>query len=136
MAAVERREQRAADLLIDLVRLEVGEGPHPNGAADIVDQDVDAAEAGQCGLHRAGCPIVGLQVAAVGEGLGAGLGRDFADEVRPIDQQNPPTLGGDAQGEAPADALGGSGHDHDLAGEAFREHHAAALAVSLGANFS
>src|SRR3981081_4946500 len=52
--APERREERAADLCLDLRFLILRERLGPNRAADVINQDVDAAEARSCQLHRSG----------------------------------------------------------------------------------
>ena len=134
VAAPQGRHQRAADLGLDLRGLEGGEGPHPDRAADIVDQDVDAAEqAGRLG-HRRDRAVVAFEVAAKGLGAVARLDRDVADEIRPVDQQHPSALRRRAQRDRPADALRRAGDDQDLVREASREDHAGT--GSLAANFS
>ena len=57
----------------------------------------------------------------------SGLGRDFGDEVGPIDEEHARTFSRGAEGDAAADPLGGSGDDHHLAGEATGEDHAATV---------
>jgi hypothetical protein len=97
-AAPERRKQRAPDLSLDL-RLGIfviGHGP--DGAADIVDQEIDPAEAllrrAHCG-NRAG---IGLEVGGDGQGgstLRLDLDANLVDGRGSINQGDGTAFGGE-----------------------------------------
>jgi hypothetical protein len=96
-AAPQGGEQRAADLRFDLGFLVVLEGLGPDGAADVVDQHIDAAKAGQSlGGHGLGAGE-GLQVGLEGVG-GASCrhdaGNDLLHQRRAVHRQHPAALGG------------------------------------------
>jgi hypothetical protein len=132
MAHIERGEERATDLGVDLLRLELGIGPHADRAADIVDEDVDAPEQLERAGHRGGRPGMGLQIGD--EGLTSRLKGHLLDEIGPVDEEHLAPFGNGALGHSLADALRRAGHDDRLAGEAVLEDHAGT--ASLAANFS
>ena len=135
VAAVERRHQRAADFRVDLRRLEFGERPHPDRAADAIDQHVDAAERVDRARHRRARAVVRLEIRdEAGRVAAARFGRDLGHEIRAIDEQHLAALGRRAQRDAAADALRRAGHHDDLSGESLHGH--AAFAVTFGVNFS
>ena len=141
MAGVQRGHQRAANLRVDLLRLELGEGPHADRTADAVDHDVDTAE-GLCGKSHGGVrTLVGLEIghearrATVGRHLVRDLLCHLGDEVRTIDQHHLTALGGYTLRHAASDALGRAGDQHHLAFKSLCRSHAVTV-VGLGVNFS
>ena len=111
--ALERHRQHAVPFLLGDVEdvLVVGD-------RDIVDQNVDAAEASDHGLDQR------RDVAALGDvgreqlGLAAGLpdrGRDpLAARLVQVDDRNLGALGGEQPGDLLADIAAGAGDDRDL----------------------
>jgi hypothetical protein len=96
MAAPESREQRPADLGLDLVGLEIRIGPHPDRAADIVDQHVDPPEAGDRLRHSGRRACVGFEVGAEACRPLPHFSRDIGDELGAVDQQHLRTFGSSA----------------------------------------
>jgi hypothetical protein len=98
-------------------RREFLEGLHPDRATDVVDDDVEEA---MCGVERSGDgglgAFPGLEVGLDG-GAAGGCG-DLADDLRTVDRDEAPALGGEAERDLPADALRHSGDDRDLVREA------------------
>ncbi|HEY0916050.1 MAG TPA: hypothetical protein VGE22_14345 [Solimonas sp.] len=105
-------EQRAAHLGLDLRRFVVLEGLGPDGAADVVDQDVETAEALDRRAHHA-LAVAGLfQVGSQAQHafmlgqLEHQLGAVHRHHLRALLQQ--------PLGDAAADALGGAGDHGDF----------------------
>ncbi|MCY1236367.1 hypothetical protein D9M72_490180 [compost metagenome] len=140
MTTVERRHQRAAHLRIDLQRFELGEGPHADRPADIVDQDVDSAEAFGGKAHRRSGALVGLEIGVVGcRPIAPGLRRHLCDEVGAVDEHHLAAFSRSTQRHSAADALSRTCDHEHLAGKApFKtgRAHAASFAKTFGVNFS
>src|SRR4051795_8991079 len=129
-AAPEGREQRAADLRLDLVLAVVGIGLGPDRAAHIVDQDVDPAETLVSLGHDPRAVVVPLEVSPDGDRLGAGgveLVAQLGDEFRAVDEGDAAALLGHPRGDPLADALRRPGHHGHLAVEAARMDHRSSL---------
>jgi hypothetical protein len=118
--APERREERAADLCLDLRFLILRERLGPNRAADVINQDVDAAEARSCPLHRCGRAAKTFQVCDGGERLGSRLLPHLLDEVGPIHEGDASPFPCQPQRDITADALCRASHHGSLASEAVR----------------
>ena len=134
MAAPQCRHQRTADLGLDLVRLEFGEGPHPDRAAHPVDEDIDPAKPIDGGGEGGCCAVISFQIAYMAcRFSGCAIG-DLGHEARPVDEQHlAPFSRGALRHHAP-DTLGSTGDDQHLARKTIREDHA--VTSSVGANFS
>src|SRR3954454_10121961 len=129
-AAPEGREQRAADLRLDLVLAVVGIWLGPDRAAHVVDQDVDPAETLVSLGHDPRAVVVPLEVSPDGDRLGAGgveLVAQLGDEFRAVDEGDAAALLGHPRGDPLADALRRPGHHGHLAVEAARMDHRSSL---------
>ena len=137
-AAPQGGEQRAAHFGLDLGFFVELEGLGPDGAADVVDQHVDTLELAQgLGNHGLGAGEgfeVGLEGCSLALG-GLDLLDDFIDQVGTVDGQHLAAFGRNLHRDAPADALGGAGHDDDFFLEASGVAHSWAPAVE-DENFS
>src|SRR5262245_34168640 len=111
MAAPERRHQRAADLRFDLLRLEAIVGSHPDRAADVVNENVEASEAPDRFGHSPRGALVRLKIACEAAPPGAGLRCDVTYEVRPIDEQDIAPFGCGPQRDRASNTLSGTSHD-------------------------
>ena len=115
------------------------EGLSPNGATDVIDQDVDAAIL-LVGLgHHPFCAFPGFQVGLHGQGfnaLVAQLASNALHVVRDVHQYKTGTFVGGQFGHPPANALGGPRHYHHLVGEARGHATFSSTADTLGVNFS
>ncbi|MNE33675.1 hypothetical protein D3C80_1273600 [compost metagenome] len=112
VAAPQGGEQRAAHLGLDLLDFVVFEGLGPDGAAHVVDQDVQAA----MGFHRTGHDpgAIGVLFQVGGEGEHA-LASQFVDQLGTVYRDHVCAFGLEPPAHAPADALGGTGDQGDLA---------------------
>lgn len=87
------------------------EGLGPDGAANVVDQNVDTSETHLGGSHDAGAFGVLLKVGGKDQ---RPLMLQFMHEFRAVDRHQPGALFQQALGDTPADALGGTGHQRNL----------------------
>ena len=96
------------------------EGFGPDGAADVVDQHVEAAETLDGGGHDAFAFGVLLKVGGQGQHrvLGGQFGLEFEHQFGAVHQDQAGALLGQALGDTPADALGGAGDQGDFVWEA------------------
>ena len=88
----------------------------PDRAADIIDQNVDAAETSDgCFDRHAGA----VKCFEIGDDRDAAFGFAFnlVHQVRAVEQRDLRALGCKAQGHGAAYALSGAGHDSDFPGE-------------------
>ena len=116
VAAPQRGEQRAAHLGLDLVLAVVLKRLGPDGAADVVDQHVQAAKA-QHGLgHHALALGVALQVGREREHTFGGAGQlaQFVHQLRAVHSHHAGALFQQPFDDAPAYALRRSGDDRHL----------------------
>ncbi|MCY1422956.1 hypothetical protein D9M71_386560 [compost metagenome] len=124
MAAPQGWEQRTTHFGFDLVRLIVLERLGPDGAADVIDEDIDATEALDGRRHDAAAFGVLLKVGGQGQDLGDAtqLLLQFEDQFRTVDQHQACAFGGHAFGDPTADALCGTGDQGDFFVEALSAH--------------
>ena len=110
-------EQRAAHFGLDLVFLVMLKRLGPDGAAHVVDEDVQPAKA----LHRSGHDAlaigtffhVGRECQHVGR-RGSQFIAQLEHQIRAVDQHQAGALGGQAQGHAAANTLGRPGDHRNL----------------------
>ena len=111
----------------------------PDGAAHVVDQDVDAAILLMGLGHHHFRTFPSFQVGLHGQGfraLVAQLGCNALHVVRDVHQYQAGTFGGGQFGHSPANALGSTGDHHHLAGETRGHATFSSTADTLGVNFS
>ncbi len=121
MAAPERGEQRAAHFGLDLVLLVMLERLGPDGAADVVNQDVEPPEALFRCIHHPMAVGELFEVGGQGQHLGAlpQLVDEFVHQLGAIHRYQPSAFGDETLGHATPDALGRAGDDRDFVLETF-----------------
>ncbi|MNZ71921.1 hypothetical protein D3C78_902880 [compost metagenome] len=116
MATPQGREQRTTHLGLDLRCLVVLERFGPDGAADVVDQHIEAPEALDGGLHHPAAFVVLLKVGGQGQHL-SGRGQlllHFEHQLGTIHQDQLRPFGCHALGHPLPDALGSAGDQRDF----------------------
>ena len=117
-----------------LLRRVVLVGFGPDGPTDVVDQDVDASEALQCGIYCILGTFERLEVR--GHRMGTlQRCRDVVNQFSSIHKRDGTTFCGNSFGNAAPDPLSRSGDDHDPvvepAGEESRAHDATLCRASV-----
>ncbi|MNP01654.1 hypothetical protein D3C76_934780 [compost metagenome] len=116
MAAPQGGEQRTAHFRLDLLDFVVLERLGPDGAADVVDEDVETAECVDRGGHHAGAIAVLFEV---GDQREHALPGQFVNQFGTVYRHHVCAFGLELPAHATADALGGAGDEGDFALESW-----------------